>query len=81
MYKLRIFCDSLCYNLAGWMTCYLLTTAISFLAFPAPCILSPAHPHMDSGAKTSRLMLVANNLKVVHATCHVAFRNVSEQVL
>ena len=33
-----------------------------------------------SGATTSRLMLVANNLKVVHATCHVAFRNVSEQV-
>jgi 4-hydroxythreonine-4-phosphate dehydrogenase len=30
-----------------------------------------------SGAKTSRLMLVANNLKVVHATAHVAFRDVS----
>jgi len=33
-----------------------------------------------SGAKTSRLMLVANNLKVVHATAHVAFRKVSEQL-
>eukprot|EP00041_Stephanoeca_diplocostata_P009464 m.145903 g.145903 ORF g.145903 m.145903 type:complete len:783 (+) comp17748_c0_seq1:96-2444(+) len=33
-----------------------------------------------SGAKTSRLMLVANNLKVVHATCHVAFRKVHEQL-